>query len=142
MCEFWLTKVKFLGHVIFEHGISMDPSKIEAIVDWERPRNVADIRSFLGLVGYYMKFVKDFSNIAAPLTRLIKKNVRFEWDEDCELAFQELKNRLTSAPVLVIPNSDEPYEVYADASGRGLGCVLVQHGRVVAYGSRQLRPHE
>ena len=141
-CDFWLTEVKFLGHVISGQGISVDPAKIETVLQWERPKNVAEIRSFLGLAGYYRRFVKDFSSIAAPMTRLTKKEVRFEWDADCEHAFQELRTRLTSAPILTIPNSDEPYEVYSDASGRGLGCVLMQNGHVVAYASRQLKPHE
>ena len=141
-CDFWLTEVKFLGHVISGQGISVDPSKVETVLQWERPKNVAEIRSFLGLAGYYRRFVKDFSSIAAPLTRLTKKEVRFEWDAGCEHAFQELKVRLTSAPILTIPNTEEPYEVYSDASGVGLGCVLMQGGHVVAYASRQLRPHE
>ncbi|XP_024022581.1 uncharacterized protein LOC112091957 [Morus notabilis] len=120
-CDFWLTEVKFLGHVISRQGISVDPSKIETVLQWERPKNVAEIRSFLGLTGYYRRFVKDFSSIAALMTRLPKKEVRFEWDADCEHAFQELRTRLTSAPILMIPNSDKPYEVYSDASRRGLG---------------------
>ncbi|XP_024027997.1 uncharacterized protein LOC112093552 [Morus notabilis] len=120
-CDFWLTKVKFLGHVIYGQGISVDPSKIEIMLQWERPKNVAEIHSFLRLAGYYWRFVKDFSSIAASMTRLTKK--------------EELKARLTSTPVLTIPNIEEPYEVYSDASGVGLGCVLMQGGQVVAYAS-------
>ena len=108
----------------------------------ERLKNVSEIRSFLGLTGYYRRFVENFSRIAAPMTRLIKKNANFVWDDDCEGAFEELKCQLTSAPVLVVPNSDEPYTVYTDASRSGLGCVLMQHGQVIAYTSRQLKPHE
>ena len=141
-CDFWMTKVKFLGHVVSEEGISVDPSKIEAVLNWERPKNVSEIRSFLGLAGYYRRFVENFSKIASPLTKLTRKNVKFVWDDKCEEAFEELKRRLTSAPVLIIPNNEEPYTVYTDASGNGLGCVLMQHGRVVAYASRQLKPHE
>ncbi|XP_024019366.1 uncharacterized protein LOC112091001 [Morus notabilis] len=115
------------GHFEFL-GISVDPSKIETVLQWERSKNVAEIRSFLGLAGYYQRFVKDFSSIDAPMTRLTKKEVRFQWVAECENTFQELKVRLTSTPVLTILDSEEPYEVYSDASGSGLGCVLMQGG--------------
>ncbi|KAL5564584.1 hypothetical protein UlMin_027748 [Ulmus minor] len=105
--------------------VFIDDILIEAVLRWERPRNVSEIRSFLGLAGYYRRFVENFSRIAMPLTRLTKK-----------------EKRLTSAPILTIPNSEEPYTVYTDASGTGLGCVLMQHDKVVAYASRQLKPHE
>ncbi|KAL5583538.1 hypothetical protein UlMin_015980 [Ulmus minor] len=141
-CDFWMTEVKFLGHVISQEGISVDPSKIKAVLQWEQPRNVSEIRSFLGLAGYYRRFVENFSRIFVPLTQLTKKEVKFIWDDQCEATFQELKKRLTSAPIVTIPNSKEPYTVYTDASGTGLGCVLMQHGKVVAYASRQLKPHE
>jgi hypothetical protein len=141
-CEFWLDKVHFLGHVISGDGISVDPAKIEAVLDWERPKTVTEIRSFLGLAGYYRRFVQDFSSIAAPLTRLTRKRVRFIWTENCEQSFTELKTRLTSAPVLVLPSGSGGFVVYSDASQRGLGAVLMQHGKVVAYASRQLKKHE
>ncbi|KAI6698855.1 hypothetical protein NL676_018974 [Syzygium grande] len=111
-------------------------------MDWPRPTTVIEVRSFLGLAGYYRRFVERFSAIATPLTRLLKKETKFEWTEKCEKNFQELKQRLTTAPVLTIPSRSGGYEIYSDASLRGLGCVLMQHGRVVAYASRQLRPHE
>ncbi|XP_024028189.1 uncharacterized protein LOC112093615, partial [Morus notabilis] len=123
-------------------GIYVDPSKIETVLQWERPKNVAEIHSFLGLAGYYRRFVKDFLSIAAPMTRLTKKEVKFQWDAECENAFQELKVRLTSAPVLTIPDSEEPYEVYSDASGSGLGCVLMQDRRVVASPVCWLEPED
>ncbi|XP_059658311.1 uncharacterized mitochondrial protein AtMg00860-like [Cornus florida] len=141
-CEFWLQEVKFLGHVVSEGGVSVDPSKVEAVLTWERPKNVFEIRSFLGLVGYYQRFVKDFSRLAAPMTRLTRKGVKFVWNEACDSSFQELKTRLTTAPVLVIPERGLGYVIYCDASRDGLGCVLMQDGRVVAYGSRQLKTHE
>ncbi|XP_024164159.1 uncharacterized protein LOC112171166 [Rosa chinensis] len=141
-CDFWLTEVKFLGHVISTAGLSVEPSKVEAVVNWEQPQNVTEIRSFLGLAGYYRRFIQDFSKIALPLTKLTRKGAKFEWDDKCENAFVELKTRLTTAPVLVLPNNVDPYQVYTDASGNGLGCVLMQNGQVVAYGSRQLKPHE
>jgi hypothetical protein len=99
-CEFWLNEVVFLGHVISEKGISVDPKKIEVVLKWERPTNVTEIHSFLGLAGYYRRFIKGFSTIASPMTRLTRKEVKFEWSKDCEASFQELKSRLTSALVL------------------------------------------
>ena len=141
-CEFWLSEVKFLGHVISEEGVSVDPSKVEAVLNWKRPETVTEIRSFLGLAGYYRRFIQNFSRIAMPLTKLTRKNQPYVWDEKCERSFTELKERLTSAPVLIIPDPSETYVVYSDASKQGLGCVLMQQGRVVAYASRQLKSHE
>ena len=83
-CEFWLTEVRFLGHVVSASGLSVDPEKVEAVMSWERPKSVFEIRSFLGLAGYYRRFIEDFSRIAAPMTRLTRKEVRFEWDDRCE----------------------------------------------------------
>ena len=123
-------------------GVSVDLKKVEAVMTWKRPKSVFEIRSFLGLAGYYRRFIEDFSRIAAPMTRLTRKEVKFEWDGRCEEAFQELKRRLTSAPILIVPDRGQGYTVYCDASRAGLGCVLMQSGRVVAYGSRQLKNHE
>jgi hypothetical protein len=141
-CEFWLNQVVFLGHVVSKDGITVDPSKIEAVVSWDRPTNVSEVRSFLGLAGYYRRFVEGFSRIAASLTHLTRKNAKFEWKEECEKSFQELKQRLVTAPVLTIPSSSGGFVIYSDASRKGLGCVLMQHGRVVAYASRQLKNYE
>ena len=102
-CEFWLKKVQFLGHVISEDGISIDPSKIRDVLDWKTPETVPEIRSFLGLAGYYRRFVPDFSKIARPMTELLKKGVKFVWDDKCEQAFLTLRKLLTSAPVLAQP---------------------------------------
>ncbi|RVW93684.1 Transposon Ty3-I Gag-Pol polyprotein [Vitis vinifera] len=140
--EFWLTEVNFLGHVVSEAGIAIDHSKVEAVQEWQRPTNVFEVRSFLGLAGYYRRFVEDFSRIAAPMTRLTRKGVKFDWNEECENAFQELKRKLTTAPVLTAPISGELFMIYCDASTVGLGCVLMQQGKVVAYASRQLKQHE
>ena len=112
------------------------------VQDWSTPKNATDIRSFLGLAGYYRKFIQDFSKIAASLTQLTKKNQAFVWDGRCENAFKSLKERLTCAPVFVIPKWNEEMTVYTDACGTGLGAVLMQGGRVVVYASRQLKPHE
>ena len=102
-CEFWLTKMKFFGHVVSASGVSVDLEKIEAVMSLERSKSVFKIRSFLGLAGYYMMFIDDFSRLAAPMTRLTRKEVKFEWNDLCEKAFQELKRRLTSAPFLIVP---------------------------------------
>jgi hypothetical protein len=141
-CEFWLDKVVFLGHVISAEGIMVDPKKVEAILQWEFPKNVTEVRSFLGLAGYYRRFIKDFSMIALPMTKLMKKGVAFEWNEDCQKSFEELKVCLTTAPVLTLPKPGEEYVIYSDASHQGLGCVLMQMSKVIAYASRQLRKHE
>ncbi|XP_048131619.1 uncharacterized protein LOC125314168 [Rhodamnia argentea] len=128
-CEFWLARVAFLGHVISGEGIAVDPSKIEAIMDWPRPTTITEIKSFLGLVGYYRRFVEKFSAIASPMTKLLKKDVKYEWIDKCERIFQELKHKLTTAPVLTILSGPGGFEIYSDTSLRGLGCVLMQHGR-------------
>lgn len=141
-CEFFLDKVGFLGHVITGDGIAVDPKKIEAVEAWSVPQSVAEVRSFLGLAGYYRKFVKDFSRIAEPMTKLTRKDEAFIWTEECQAAFEELKKRLTTAPILALPSGSGGFVIHSDASGKGLGCVLEQHGKVIAYASRQLRPHE
>ena len=123
-------------------GVSVDPEKVEAVMNWERPKSVFEIRSFLGLAGYYRRFIEDFSRIATPMTTLSRKEVKFKWDDRCEEAFQELKRRLTSAPILIVSDRGKGYTVYCNASRVGLGCVLMQSGRVVAYGYRQLKNHE
>ncbi|MDQ4222905.1 hypothetical protein RBK84_00810, partial [Pseudomonas aeruginosa] len=105
-CHFWRKEVRFLGHVVSEQGITVDPAKVAAIQDWIRPKNATDVRSFLGLAGYYRRFIKDFSKTAAPLTNLTKKNQTFTWDAKCEHAFVSMKEKLTSAPVLVIPENN------------------------------------
>ncbi|CAL2228612.1 unnamed protein product [Prunus armeniaca] len=141
-CQFWLDRVDFLGHVISVEGIYVDPRKVEAVVNWVQPISVTEIRSFLGLAGYYRRFVEGFSSIAAPLTRLTRKDVKFKWTEECEQGFQELKKRLTTAPILALPDNSRNFVIYSDASLQGLGCVLMQHDRVIAYASRQLKKHE
>ena len=141
-CEFWLTEVKFLGHVMSASGVSVDPEKVEAVMSWERPNSVFEIRSFLGLAGYYRRFIEDFSRLAAPMTRLTRKGVKFEHNDLCEKGFHELKGRLTSAPIMIVPEQGRRYTVYCDASRDGLRCVLIQSERVVVYGSRQLKNHE
>ncbi|KAL8115292.1 hypothetical protein AgCh_021949 [Apium graveolens] len=133
---------RFLGHVISKEGIKVDPVKIEAVSKWEQPKTPTEIRSFLGLAGYYRRFVKDFSKIASPLTKLTRKNEKFVWTKKCEESFQELKRRLVTAPVLALPDEMGNFVIYSDASLKGLGCVLMQHDKVIAYASRQLKPHK
>ncbi|KAG8479786.1 hypothetical protein CXB51_029317 [Gossypium anomalum] len=141
-CEFWLREVGFLGHIVSGEGIRVDPSKISAIVNWSPPKNVSEVRSFLGLAGYYQRFVQGFSMIASPMTRLLQKDVKFEWTDECQQSFNRLKDLLTKAPVLVQPEPGKEFVIYSDASLNGLGCVLMQEGKVIAYASRQLKPHE
>lgn len=132
----------FLGHVILKDGVAVDPRKIEAVTNWERPSNVNEIRSFLGFAGYYRRFVESFSKLSRPLTALTKKNAHFIWSDECEECFQELKQRLVSAPVLTLPKESEKFVIFSDASLQGLGCVLMKQGKVIAYASRQLKDHE
>jgi hypothetical protein len=141
-CEFWLKEVGFLGHVLSAGGISVDPKKIKSVMEWEAPTTQTEVRGFLGLAGYYRKFVEGFSSIARPMTQLLKKDKKFEWTPKCEESFQELKKRLVTAPVLTMPDITKNFDVYCDASKLGLGCVLMQEGKVISYLSRQLRPHE
>ena len=122
--------------------IRVDPAKIEAVVNWKQPRSVTEVRSFLGLAGYYRKFVKGFSVIDSPLTKLLRKGVKFEWSDKCQNSFEQLKEMLVEAPVLTQPTSGKEYTLYSDASDISLGCVFMQDGKVVAYASRQLKPHE
>jgi hypothetical protein len=141
-CEFWLDSVKFIGHTISKEGISVDPSKVQEVMDWKPPKSMHQIRSFLGLVGYHRRFIPDFSRIVKPMTELLQKGVKFVWSEAYEKAFHTLRQHLTSAPLLVQPDNSKPFEVFCDASGTGLGCVLMQEGRVIAYASWALRSHE
>ena len=134
--------MRFLGHLVYKEGIVVDPAKIVAIQDWKTPKNATEVRSFLGLAGYYRKFINDFTKISAPLARLTKKNLTFTWDVDCEYVFQRLKRALTTAPVLVLPDGSKTFTVYTDAKWTGLGAVLMQEGRVICYGGRQLKAHE
>ena len=120
-CEFWLKEVGFLGHVISGEGITVDPAKVDTVTSWEPPTTVGEIRSFLGLAGYYRRFIENFSKIAKPMTELLKKDTKFNWTEECEASFQELKKRLVTSPVLILPDQRKDYEVYCDASRRGLG---------------------
>ncbi|GJX65615.1 putative reverse transcriptase domain-containing protein, partial [Tanacetum coccineum] len=141
-CEFWIPKVQFFGHVIDSQGIHVDPAKIKSIKDWASPKSPMEIRQFLGLAGYYRRFIEGFSKIAKPMTKLTQKKVKFEWGDKQEIAFQLLKQKLCSAPILALPEGSEYFIVYCDASIKGLGAVLMQREKVIAYASRQLKIHE
>ena len=132
----------FLGYIIFGNGIFINPRKIKAIVKRERPKNVIEIWSLLGLTEYYRRFVEHFSLIVTPLTWLTQKWVKFEWDDQCKQNFQELKNRLISSPILILPTIGVGYVVSNDALRQGLGCDLMQDGRIITYTSRQLKKYK
>jgi hypothetical protein len=134
--------VPFLGHIISNGGILVDPAKVKEIMEWRVPTTVTEIRSFLGLAGYYQRFIEGFSKIAKPMTSLLEKGKEFKWDEKCQDSFDQLKKRLMSPPVLVMPDLQKGFDIYCDACGQGLGCVLMQEGHVITYASRQLRKHE
>jgi hypothetical protein len=137
-----MKQVAFIGHVILKGGISVDPSKVQDVLSWNVPMSVSNIRSFLGLAGYYRSFIEGFSKISKPMTKLLERDKTFESTSTCEASFQELKKRPTTAPILVMPDMEKSFSIYCDASGQKLGCVLMQDGHVVVYASRQLRKHE
>ncbi|GJV61473.1 putative reverse transcriptase domain-containing protein [Tanacetum coccineum] len=141
-CDFWLESVQFLGHVINNKGVHVDPTKVEAIRNWSAPTTPKEVRQFLGLAGYYRRFIEGFSLISKPLTKLTEKNKKYEWGTDEDEAFQTLKQKLCSAPILALPEGTENFVVYCDASHKGFGAVLMQREKVIAYASRQLKKHE
>jgi hypothetical protein len=134
--------VPFLGHVISLEGIAVDPGKVRDVLNWKPPISVTQVRSFLGLAGYYRRFILNFSKISKPITELLKKGNKYVWSKDFEEAFKTLKKLLTTSPVLAQLDIAKSFDVYCDAFGTGLGCVLMQEGRVISYSSRQLRRHE
>ena len=130
-----------MGHIILDEGIYVDLEKIEAIMNWPTPRNVIDVRSFMGLAGYYMRFIEGFSKFAHSITSLQKKGIKVEWTTICEESFQQLKNLLTSAPVLKIAYLEKDFVVCIDACNQGLGGFLMQENHAVCYESRKLKEH-
>jgi hypothetical protein len=127
--------VSFLGHVISPDRIAVDPSKVRDVLDWKPPTSVTQVHNFLGLVGYYRRFIPNFSKISKPITELLKKGNKYMWSKDCDEAFNTLKKLLTTSLVLAQPNIAKPFDVYCDASGTGLGCVLMQEEQVISYSS-------
>ncbi|GJU63350.1 putative reverse transcriptase domain-containing protein [Tanacetum coccineum] len=128
--------------MIDSKGIHVDPAKIKSIKDWASPKSPTEIHQFLGLVGYYRRFIEGFSKIAKPMTKLTQKKVKFEWVDKQETVFQLIKKKLCSAPILALPEGSKDFIVYSDASKKGLGAVLMQREKVIAYASRQLKIHE
>ena len=141
-CEFWLDKLHFLGYVLSAEGVVVNPGKVEDVLSWKPPTMVHEVRSFFGMAGNYRRFIPNFSRVAKPITTLLKNQTKFVWSSECEQAFQTLKKLLTTAPVLAQPNIEKPFNVYCDAWGIGIGRVVMKEGRVIAYASRLLKPHE
>jgi hypothetical protein len=135
-CEFWLREVSFLDHVITGRGIAVDLGKVRDVLNWDPSTTVSEIRSFLGFAGYYRRFIEGFSKIVKPLTSLLEKEKKFIWSETCHNSFDELRKRLITTLVLVMPDIRKSFDIYCDASKQGLGCVLMQEGHVIAYASR------
>jgi hypothetical protein len=125
---FWIKEVPFLGHMVSLEGITVDPSKVKEVLEWKPPTTVSEVRSFLGLADYYQRFIPNFSKITKPITELLIKGNKYVWSKACDEAFQHLKKLLTTSPVLAQPNTTKSFDVYCDASGAGLGGVLMQEG--------------
>jgi hypothetical protein len=141
-CEFWISEVLFLGHIINQEELAVDLKKVATILDWKAPKDARGIKSFIGMAGYYRRFIEGFSKIARPMIALLAKKVEFKWTPSCQKSFETLKEKLTTAPVIILPDVHKSFSVYCDASYTGLGYVLMLEGRVVAYSSRQLKVHE
>jgi hypothetical protein len=141
-CEFFQKQILYLGHVLSKEGVAIDPDKIRSIMEWPTPKDVSDIRSFMGLARYYRRFIKGFSNIGCPIIALQKKGTKFPWTQKCEERFQTLKHLITHAPMLKIANPEVDFRMCTDACKEGLGGVLMQEGSLICYESRKLNEHE
>jgi len=137
-CRFGVAKVDYLGHIVSAQGVCVDPKKIKAVLDWPFPKTIKSLRGFLALTGYYQKFIRAYGSIAAPLTGMLKKNA-FVWTTVAKEAFQSLKTTVTQAPVLALPNFSQQFVIECDASGLGIGAVLMQERRPIAYLSKALK---
>jgi hypothetical protein len=127
-CEFWIKEVPFLGHVVSLEGIAVDPGKVKVVLEWKPPTTVSEVRSFLGLAGYYRRFILNFFKTMKPITKLLKKGNKYVWSEACDEAFKHLRKLSTTSSVLAQPDTTKPLDVYCDASGTGQGGVLMHEG--------------
>jgi hypothetical protein len=134
-CEFWIKEVPFLGHMVSPDGIVVDPSRVKEVLEWKPPTTVSEVQSFLGLAGYYRQFIPNFSKIVKPITELLRNGNKYLWSEACDEAFKHLKRLLTTSSVLAQPDTTKLFDVYCDASGTGLGGLLMQEG--FCYDSRR-----
>lgn len=141
-CDFFKDQIQYLGHVVSSDGIAVDPKKIKTIMEWKSPKNVADIRSFLGLATYYRRFIEGFSKIAFTMTSLKKKRRTFQWTVECQQSFERLKRLLTTTHVLKVADPKKSFMVCMDASREGVGGLLIQEGNLIAYESRKLKEYE
>ena len=141
-CNFCVSELRFLGHIIGKDGIRVDPAKVDAISKSPTPTSVGEVRSFVGLANYFRRFLLGFSTLCAPLTRLTRNGVVWDWTEACSIAFLKIKDMLCSAPLLKLPDPDLPYQVISDASLLGTGAVLMQDGQPIAYTSAKFIPAE
>lgn len=139
-CLFAQESIEYLGHIVSGKGVKPEPSKIQAMLRWPPPSTTKELRAFLGLTGFYRKFIKNYASIALPLTRLLCKDA-FQWAPESQIAFDQLKAAMTSAPVLTLPNFSDPFVIKTDASNTAIGAVLMQHGHPLAYFSKTLGPH-
>jgi hypothetical protein len=141
-CDFYQRRIQYLGHVISEEGIAVDQERIKSIMEWPIPKDVADIKSFMGITHYYHIFIKGFSKITYPITSLQKKGIRFTWSQKCQDNFNKLKKLLTKTPILWVAYRDIDFIVCVDANKEGLGGILTQQGHVICYKSCKLKEHE
>jgi hypothetical protein len=139
-CSFAQSQQEYLGHIISAEGVATDPQKIQVVQQWSTPTDTKQLRAFLGLAGYYRKFIRNYGIISRPLTDLLKKNVQFTWTPHLQICFDTLKQALISAPVLALPNFKQPFTIETDASDKGVGAVLMQQGHPIAYLSKSLSP--
>lgn len=145
-CQFCRSELRYLGHVVNENGLSVDPDKVRAILDFPQPKTVKQVRRFNGLASWYRRFIPNFAGIMAPITKLLRKTKQFKWEEEQESAFREIQTLLISAPLLACPDFSKPFTLQTDASNSGLGAILAQKfddgDRPIAYASRALTKHE
>lgn len=141
-CQFFQQEVKFLGFLVSGNGIRSDPNKVEVVRDWPRPTNMKELQRFLGFCAFYHRFIANLSTMAKPLYNLLQKQEKFIWNDKAQAAFEALKQRMVELPTLAYPDTEAPYDLHSDASDYGLGAVLVQMSRPIAYASRTLQPAE